>query len=37
MCVFVVICQDIFTVREALQSTAKCCDDAHLLFKNNTQ
>lgn len=32
MCVFVMICQDIFTAREASQSTAKCCDDAHLLF-----
>lgn len=32
MCVFVVICWDISTASEASQSTAKCCDDAHLLF-----
>lgn len=34
MCVFVMICQDIFTAREASQSTAKCCDDGHLLFNH---
>lgn len=39
MCVFVVISQDIFTVRAGSEPTVQCCGDGHLFscVKNKAQ